>query len=117
MSVELFRITDADVLRAKDVWESQCGMVELIGPQMATFHCHSVSPFFVAKFEWLNLAGRPIFTPRSRAAARPALVTQFIFSSSAPSCPVRGGPRLLMPTLKALDRVRRHGVEADATAV
>jgi hypothetical protein len=25
MSVELFRITDADVLRAKDVWESQCG--------------------------------------------------------------------------------------------
>ena len=33
MSVELFRITDADVLRAKDVWESQCGMVELIGPQ------------------------------------------------------------------------------------
>jgi len=38
MSVELFRITDADVLRAKDVWESQCGMVELIGPQMATFH-------------------------------------------------------------------------------
>jgi hypothetical protein len=35
MSVELFRITDADVLRAKDVWESQCGMVELIGPQMA----------------------------------------------------------------------------------
>ena len=42
MSVELFRITDADVLRAKDVWESQCGMVELIGPQMATFHYHSV---------------------------------------------------------------------------
>src|SRR5260370_36216514 len=85
MSVELFRITDADVLRAKDVWESQCGMVELIGPQMATFHYHSVSPFFVAKFEWLNLAGRPIFTPRSRAAARPARVTQFIFSSSADS--------------------------------
>ena len=56
MSVELFRITDADVLRAKDVWESQCGMVGLIGPQMATFHYHSVSPFFVAKFEWLNLA-------------------------------------------------------------
>jgi len=25
MSVELFRITDADVLRAQDVWESQCG--------------------------------------------------------------------------------------------
>ena len=24
---------------------------------------------------------------------------------AAPSCPVRGGPRLLMPTLKALDRV------------
>ena len=84
MSVELFRITDADVLRAKDVWESQCGMVELIGPQMAPFHYHSVSPFFVAKFEWLNLAGRPIFTPRSprppegcnvekkSAAARPA---------------------------------------------
>ena len=47
MSVELFRITDADVLRAKDVWESQCGMVELIGPQMATFHYHSASPFFV----------------------------------------------------------------------
>jgi hypothetical protein len=85
MSVELFRITDADVLRAKDVWESQCGMVELIGPQMATFHYQSVSPFFVAKFEWLNLAGRPIFTPRSRAAARPARVTQFIFSSSADS--------------------------------
>src|SRR5260370_37871496 len=82
MSVELFRITDADVLRAKDVWESQCGMVELIGPQMATFHYHSVSPFFVAKFEWLNLAGRPIFTPRSPAAARPARVTQLIFSSS-----------------------------------
>ena len=70
MSVELFRITDADVLRAKDVWESQCGMVELIGPQMATFHYHSVSPFFVAKFEWLNLAGRPIFTPRSRDVQR-----------------------------------------------
>ena len=55
MSVELFRITDADVLRAKDVWESQCGMVELIGPQMATFHYHSVSPFFVAKFEWHSI--------------------------------------------------------------
>jgi hypothetical protein len=54
MSVELFRITDADVLRAKDVWESQCGMVELIGPQMATFHYHSASPFFVAKFELSN---------------------------------------------------------------
>ena len=54
MSVELFRITDADVLRAKDVWESQCGMVELIGPQMATFHYHSASPFFVAQFELSN---------------------------------------------------------------
>jgi len=54
MSVELFRITDADVLRAKDVWESQCGMVELIGPQMATFHYHCASPFFVAKFELSN---------------------------------------------------------------
>ena len=78
MSVELFRITDADVLRAKDVWESQCGMVELIGPQMATFHCHSVSPFFVAKFEWLNLAGRPIFTPRSvQPPGRPTLRSLF----------------------------------------
>jgi len=67
------------VLRAKDVWESQCGMVELIGPQMATFHYHSVSPFFVAKFEWLNLAGRPIFTPRDpeQPPGRPALRSLF----------------------------------------
>ena len=83
MSVELFRITDADVLRAKDVWESQCGMVELIGPQMATFHYHSVLLLTMAQ-----LAGRPIFTPRSRAAARLARVTQFIFSSSADSLDV-----------------------------
>jgi hypothetical protein len=106
MSVELFRITDADVLRAKDVWESQCGMVELIGPQMATFHYHSVSPFFVAKFEWLNLAGRPIFTWRpvlcflSQApASKPG---------SHPEFPVGGGMRRLNRTfdgvrLTALD--------------
>jgi hypothetical protein len=29
-------------------------MVELIGPQMATFHYHSASPFFVAQFELSN---------------------------------------------------------------
>jgi hypothetical protein len=49
MSVEFFRITDADVLRAKDVWESQRGMVELIAPQMATFHYHSVLPLTMAQ--------------------------------------------------------------------
>jgi hypothetical protein len=76
MSVELFRITDADVLRAKDVWESQCGMVGLIGPQMATFHYHSVSPFFVAKFEWLNLW---TMTRLARSESFPILASQTKF--------------------------------------
>ena len=51
MSVELFRITDADVLRAKDVWESQCGYGRVDWSSNATFHYHSAPPFFVAQFE------------------------------------------------------------------
>jgi 2-phospho-L-lactate transferase/gluconeogenesis factor (CofD/UPF0052 family) len=74
-------------------------MVELIGPQMATFHYHSASPFFVAQFELSNHRLGGLFLlltmaqfggssnlhaaiPSSRQAAR---VTQFIFSSSADS--------------------------------
>lgn len=54
MSVELFRITDADVLRAKDVWESQCGYGRVDWSSNGDVSLHSASPFFVAQFELSN---------------------------------------------------------------
>jgi len=38
----------------KTFGKASADMVELIGPQMATFHYHSASPFFVAQFELSN---------------------------------------------------------------
>src|SRR5271166_7145737 len=97
----------------KTFGRASAGMVELIGPQMATFHYHSASPFFVAQFELSNHRLGGLFllltmaqfggssnlhaaiprppkpkgcnVEKKSAAARPARVTQFIFSSSADS--------------------------------
>ena len=54
MSVELFRITDADVLRAQDVWESQCGYGRVDWSSNGDVHYHSASPCFGAQFELSN---------------------------------------------------------------
>ena len=53
MSVALFAVTAANVSNAVKLWRSQCGLVDSIGPQIATFH-HSASPDFVAEFKLTN---------------------------------------------------------------
>ena len=54
MSIELFHVTEAAVLRAKDLWENQIGEVELDGPRIATFYQDNTAPSFVARFRLKN---------------------------------------------------------------
>jgi hypothetical protein len=53
MSVVLFDLTDANVSNAVNLWQSQCGLVDSIGPKTAAFH-HDAFPEFLAEFKLVN---------------------------------------------------------------